>query len=40
VMTIDDQPRLREIATASKPNEYPLRTVIENLVLSDLFQQR
>ncbi|MFM7072155.1 MAG: DUF1592 domain-containing protein [Planctomycetota bacterium] len=40
VMTIDDRPRLREIAAASKSGDYPLRTVIENLVLSDLFQQR
>ncbi len=40
VMTIDDRPRIREIATASKPGGYPLRTVLENFVLSDLFQQR
>lgn len=40
VMTIDDRPRLREIAAASKTGGYPLRTVIESLVLSELFQQR
>jgi hypothetical protein len=40
VMTIDDRPRIRDIAAASKPGGYPLRTVVENFVLSDLFQQR
>lgn len=40
VMTIDDRPRLREIAAAGRTGDYPLRTLIESLVLSELFQQR
>jgi hypothetical protein len=40
VMTVDDRPRIREIAAASRPDGYPLRAVIEQFVLSDLFQQR
>lgn len=40
VMTIDDAAQIRAIATASKPDDYRLRTMIENFVLSDLFQKR
>ncbi len=40
VMTIDDAEQIREIAAASKPDGYRLRTLIENLILSDLFQKR
>jgi hypothetical protein len=40
VMTIDDRPKLRAIAAASKNSDFALRTVIENLILSDLFQNR
>jgi hypothetical protein len=40
VMTINDAPSIRAIAQASKKDGYKLRTVIENLVLSDLFQKR
>ena len=40
VMTIDDAAQIKNIAQASKLDDYKLRTVIENLVLSDLFQKR
>lgn len=40
VMTIDDREQIKAIATASKPSGYPLRTVVKNLVMSDLFQRR
>lgn len=40
VMTIDDAPQIKAIAVASEPGGYQLRTVIENLVTSDLFQSR
>jgi hypothetical protein len=40
VMTIDDTAQIKAIAQASKKDGYKLRTVIENLVLSDLFQKR
>lgn len=40
VMTIDDADQIRDIATAGKADEYRLRTMIENFVLSDLFQKR
>ena len=40
VMTIDDAPQIKAIATASKPEGYKLRSLIENLILSDLFQKR
>jgi hypothetical protein len=40
VMTIDDAAAIRAIAQASKPDGYCLRTLIENLVASDLFQKR
>lgn len=40
VMKIDDAAQIKAIATASKQDDYRLRTVIENLVLSDLFRKR
>jgi hypothetical protein len=40
VMTIDDAEQIRAIAQASKQDDYRLRTVIENFVLSDLFRKR
>lgn len=40
VMTIDDTAQIKNIAQASKRDDYKLRTIIENLVLSDLFQKR
>ncbi|MFO0816931.1 MAG: DUF1592 domain-containing protein [Pirellulales bacterium] len=40
VMTIDDQREIEAIAVASKQDGYALRTVIEQLVKSDLFQKR
>lgn len=40
VMTIDDAVQIKSIAQASKQAGYRLRTVIENLVLSELFQKR
>ncbi|MFM9961030.1 MAG: DUF1592 domain-containing protein [Planctomycetaceae bacterium] len=40
VMTIDDAAQIKAIAAASKQDDYKLRTVIENLVLSDLFRKR
>jgi hypothetical protein len=40
VMTIDDAEQIKTIAQASKQDGYRLRTVIENLVLSELFQKR
>jgi hypothetical protein len=40
VMTIDDAEQIRAIANASKADDYRLRTVIENFVLSDLFRKR
>ena len=40
VMTIDDAAQIKAITQASKRDDYKLRTVIENLVLSDLFQKR
>ena len=40
VMTIDDLAQIKAIAAASKKDGHKLRAVIENLVLSDLFQKR
>ncbi len=40
VMTIDDAAQIKAIAAVSKPDGYRLRTLIENLILSDLFQKR
>jgi hypothetical protein len=39
-MTVDDAPRIKAIAEATKSEGYPLRAVIESFVTSDLFQQR
>ena len=39
-MTIDDTGQIKAIAQASKTDDYKLRTVIENFVMSDLFQKR
>jgi hypothetical protein len=39
-MTIDDTAQIRAIAQASKKDDYRLRTVIENFVMSELFQKR
>ncbi len=40
VMTIDDAAQIKAITKASQPGDYRLRTVIENLVLSELFSKR
>jgi mono/diheme cytochrome c family protein len=40
VMTIDDARHIRALAEASKKQNYQLRNVIENLVMSELFQKR
>ncbi len=40
VLTIDDAAQIKAIAAASKKDDYKLRTVIENFVLSDLFRKR
>jgi hypothetical protein len=40
VMTIDDAAPIKSVTQASKKDDYKLRTIIENLVLSDLFQKR
>lgn len=40
VITIDDAAQIKAIAAASKKDAYKLRAVIENLVLSELFQKR
>ncbi len=40
VMTIDDAAQIKNITQASKRDDYKLRTVIENLILSDLFRKR
>ena len=40
VMTIDDGVQIKAIVQASKRDDYKLRTVIENLVLSDLFPKK
>ena len=40
VMTPKDIPFIKEIALASKPNGYPLQTLIQNLANSPLFQIR
>ena len=39
-MTIDDREALAKIAATSKANDYRLKTVIEALVLSEMFQKR
>ena len=40
VMTVDDKAAIKAIAAQSKPDEYRLRSILENMVLSDLFQKR
>jgi hypothetical protein len=40
VMTVDDTAAIRAIAAASKKDGYRLRSVVESLVLSDLFRRR
>jgi mono/diheme cytochrome c family protein len=40
VMTIDDAAQIKAIAAASEQDDYHLTTVIENFVMSDLFQKR
>ena len=40
VMTIDDAAKLKAITQSSQSDGYKLRTVIEKLVMSDLFQKR
>ena len=40
VMTIDDEEEIRAIAAASKQSDYQLRSLIEKLVMSELFQKR
>ena len=40
VMTIDDAAQIKAITQASQKDDYRLRTVIENFVMSDLFQKR
>jgi len=40
VLTIDDQPHIRAIAAASRKDNYRLRTVLQHLVTSPLFQLR
>lgn len=39
-MTVDDAHRIKAIAAAAKADGYPLRTVLESFVTSDLFLQR
>lgn len=40
VMTIDDREQIRAIVTQSKPEGFPLRTLIERLTTSELFLRR
>lgn len=40
VMTVDDAPRIKAIAAATKADGYPLRGIVEAFVTSDLFLQR
>jgi hypothetical protein len=40
VITVDDKATIKAIAAQSKPDQYRLRSILENLVLSDLFQIR
>lgn len=39
-MTVDDAEQIRAIARASKSDDYRLRTILQNLVTSDLFLKR
>ena len=40
VMTADDTAQLRAIAAASKPDDYRLQTLLEQLVMSPIFTKR
>lgn len=40
VMTLDDRDAIEGIAAKAKPGEYRLRKLIEEFVMSDLFQKR
>jgi hypothetical protein len=40
VMTLDDEAELRAIAATSKGTDYPLRTLVERLALSEFFRRR
>ena len=40
VMTVDDVAAIRDIVTASRADSFRLKSLVENLVLSDLFEQR
>ena len=40
VMTIDDRKEIQSIAVASKPDDFRLRTMVEQLVMSELFLKR
>lgn len=40
VMTIDDREQIQSIAAASRPDAFRLRTMVEQLVMSELFQKR
>lgn len=40
VMTFDDAAQIKSIVQASKSNDYKLRSIIENLLMSELFQLR
>lgn len=39
-MTVDDREQIRAIATSCRDNDYRLRSLVESLVLSDLFRRR
>ena len=39
-MTIDDRAEIKAIASRSKEGDYQLRSLVENLITSDLFQKR
>ncbi len=40
VITVDDMVQLRLISASTKTDEYPLRSLIRQLILSDLFRKR
>jgi len=40
VMTIDDREQIQSITAACKPNDFQLRTMVEQLVMSELFIKR
>ena len=40
VMTLDDRGALSALAKQSKAADYRLQAIVENLVLSDMFQKR